>query len=411
MGVRHEFLRILRMTVLHNMKHMNARFVPFAYGFRPFFLAALCYALVALAAWLGIRAVHGLPIPTLPPQLWHAHEMLFGFIVAAIAGFMLTAVPSWTGARGFAGWPLIALTGLWLAGRIAFALTAAVPIELLAGIELLFLPALALLIAPPLLRTRNRNSALLVVLTLLWLADVVFLRATSIGDIELASRTIRVAIDIVLLLITVIGGRIVPAFTGNALRSRRIDAPIRSFAWIEAVVIGSMVAMVIADATLPAARSTAAIIAIVAAVAHAVRMSGWQGYRTAGQPIVWVLHVAYAWLPLGLALKAIHMLFASEWAGQWLHVLTMGAAGTMIVAVISRAALGHTGRPLEVERRTAIAYGLLTAATFARAFGASIMPYEVSVWSAGALWISAFALLLVAYVPVLLRPRVDGRPG
>jgi uncharacterized protein involved in response to NO len=384
--------------------------VPFAYGFRPFFTAALAYAMIALIGWLAIRALHGMPISSLAPQLWHAHEMLFGFIIAAIAGFLLTAVPSWTGTRGFGGWPLMTLTMLWLAGRVAFAISAYVPAEVLATVELLFLPALAALIAPPLVRARNRNTVLLVVLTLLWLADAVFLCAMSLGDMALASQTIRVGIDVVLLLITVVGGRIVPAFTGNALRSSGVAAQIRTSVWLEALVIGAMVAFVIADATIPAERSTAIIVG-VAAIAHALRMSGWQGQRTARQPIVWVLHVAYAWLPVGLALKAIYMLFSPAWAAQWLHVLTMGAAGTMVVAVISRAALGHTGRPLQVDRRTAIAYGLLTAATIARAFGDTGLPYEASVWIAGSLWVSAFALLLATYVPVLLQPRVDGRPG
>jgi uncharacterized protein involved in response to NO len=257
---------------------------------------------------------------------------------------------------------------------------------------------------------RHYNTALLLVLAVLWLVDGTFLWAIGLGDIELASRTVRVGLDLVLLLITVIGGRIVPAFTGNALRNSGVAARIRTSAWVEALVIGSMVALVIADATLPTATSTA-VIAAVAAMAHALRMSGWQGHRTTRQPIVWVLHVAYAWLPLGLALKAVSMLFASPWAAHWLHVLTMGAAGTMIVAVISRAALGHTGRPLQVERRTAIAYGLLVVATLARAFGHALVPYEMSVWIAGAFWVSAFALLLVEYLPVLLLPRVDGRPG
>jgi uncharacterized protein involved in response to NO len=388
----------------------RAGFVPFAYGFRPFFLAALLYALVALAAWLSVRGMHWAPLPTLPPQLWHGHEMLFGFVVAAIAGFLLTAVPSWTGARGFAGWPLIALTALWLAGRVAFAMAAVVPVKVLAVVELAFLPSLAALIALPLLRTRNRNTALLIVLTLLWLADGLFLCASSLGDVELASRSIRVGIDVVLMLITIIGGRIVPAFTGNALRSRGISAPIRSRLGIEAIVIGSMVAMTILDATIPTARSTA-IVAGVAALAHALRMSAWQGHRTGSQPIVWVLHMAYAWLPIGLALKSVYMLSGADWAAQWLHALTMGAAGTMVVAVISRAALGHTGRPLAVRRRTSIAYGLLAAATLVRVFGGSLANYEVAVWTTGALWVTAFALLLADYMPVLLRPRIDGKPG
>jgi uncharacterized protein involved in response to NO len=386
------------------------RLVPFAYGFRPFFLVSLVYAAVAVVAWLVIRDTQALPLPTLPPQMWHAHEMLFGFIGAAIAGFLLTAVPSWTGVRGFAGWPLAILCAIWLAGRVAFASAAHLPIEVLAVIELLFLPCLAAFIAPPILRSLNRNTFVLGVLALLWLADAVYLCAFAQGDSVLATRALYGGIDLVLVLITVIGGRIVPAFTANALRSGGQATAMRSYRWLEPIVIGAMVAMALADVLL-LSRTPVAVLAGIAAIAHAIRLSGWQGRRTFSQPIVWILHAGYAWLPVGLALRAVYLFYGFDWSARWLHALTMGAASTMIVAVITRASLGHTGRMLKVDRSVAVAYGMILVATLVRVFGSVFLPYEVSVWVAGVVWLGAFALLLVRYVPILLLPRVDQRPG
>src|SRR6185312_10494707 len=207
------------------------------YGFRPFFLAAGLSAAVLIPWWAGAVA-WGFPLSTnWPPMLWHGHEMLFGFIVAAIAGFLLTAVPSWTGARGFAGTPLILLAALWLTGRLAFAAAAVLPLTIVAVCELAFIPVLAGLLAPALLRARNRNSPLLLVLVSIWLTDVVFMYALMRDDV-------LVAIDIVLLLVTVIGGRIVPAFTASALRARGLAANLRTSRWADGIVIAAMVALV-----------------------------------------------------------------------------------------------------------------------------------------------------------------------
>jgi uncharacterized protein involved in response to NO len=192
----------------------------FDYGFRPFFLLAGVHALVFVPLWLWIRSHASAPLSTLPPPFWHGHEMLYGFVVAAVAGFLLTAVPSWTGTRGFGGKPLVLLTALWLAGRVAFAVGEGLPIWAIALAELSFLPALACLLAPPLLRARSRNSPMLAVLGALWLIDVAFVVALDRADPLLAQRALHTAINLVLILVTVIGGRIVPAFTGNALRAR-----------------------------------------------------------------------------------------------------------------------------------------------------------------------------------------------
>lgn len=386
--------------------------MPFAYGFRPFFLLAGVYAAFAIAAWLHRYGAGAAPGPAMPPQHWHGHEMIFGFVAAAIAGFMLTAVPSWTGARGFRGLPLIILASLWLIGRVAFTAADRLPFAPLAAAELVFLPAVILVIAPPLLRSINRNTRLLVVLLALWAMDALFLYGIGLENAAASAAALRGALDLVLLLVTVIGGRIVPSFTGNALRQRELAARVRSDPRLEISTVAAMLAYAIADLVSPASR-TAAVIAGVAAVLHAWRLYGWQGLHAVKQPIVGILHVAYAWLPIGLAMKAAYVLGGAAWAAHWQHALGAGAAGTMILAVMTRAALGHTGRPLRVHPLTIAAYGLLTASVIVRVFGATLLPleYRTVIYIAGALWLLAFLLYVAVYAPILVTPRADGRPG
>lgn len=386
--------------------------MPFAYGFRPFFLLTGWFAVFSMGAWLLVFST-GMPLATtLPLPLLHAHEMLFGLVSAAIAGFLLTAVPSWTGSRGFGGLPLVALTFTWLLGRVVFLLPGWAPFLLQALVELAFLPMLAICIAPPLLRSRNRNTPLLGVLLLLWLADAAFMLAMRDGDAGLASRSISATLNGVLLLITVIGGRIVPAFTANALRKRGMEVTMRSRPWLERTVIILMVLMLLADLWTPA-QMVAGWVAALAALAQLLRLSGWNGWRSAGEPIVWILHAAYAWIPLGLLLKAGFMLGGLPWAAYWQHALGAGAAATMILAVMSRATLGHTGRPLKVAPAMTWSYFLLIAAVLVRVLGPVWLPlgYVASIQLAGGLWIAAWLIYAVIYTPILLRPRLDGKPG
>ena len=398
--------------VEQNPRSSPRAFALFAYGFRPFFWAAGLFATLGVIAWLWIYTVGARTLRDLPPQLWHGHEMLYGFVGAAIGGFLLTAVPSWTGARGFAGVPLIALTAVWVAGRLAFASASILPFSVVAVCELAFLPGLAVLIAPPLLRGRNRNTRLLWVLAGLWIADLLFLIALARGEVLLARRTLLVAIDIVLLLTTIIGGRIIPAFTATALRIRGAAANMRGSPWVDAIVIGAMAGVALADACAPWG-TMAGGIAALAAVAQGWRFAGWRSLSTAGEPLVWSLHLAYAWLPVGLTLKAIHLLTGAAWSAQWLHALTIGAASSMILAVMSRAALGHTGRALLASRPIAIAYVLLCLAALVRVFAPSLMAvdYRLTVMVAGALWVAAFGLFMLVYTPILMRSRIDARPG
>jgi uncharacterized protein involved in response to NO len=388
------------------------RFALFEYGFRPFFLLCGLYALIIVPLWLFRFAHASVPFGSLPGVYWHAHEMLFGFIAAAICGFLLTAVPSWTGSPGFAGRPLILMVLLWIAGRAAMAFANEIPFWLAALAELSLLPMLLVLLAPPVLRARNRNLPILGVITLLWIIDATFMRALQTGDVLLAGHAARLGIDLVLMLVVVIGGRIVPAFTGNALRRMGSEVAPVSRGWLEALAIGSVAAIEPCDLIYPDTVA-AGVLAMIAATAHAARLAGWRSFRVRGEPILWVLHVAYAWVPVGLALKAAWLLGDYGFAMKWQHALTFGAFGTMILAVMTRASLGHTGRPLVVTRTIAVAYGLMTLGALLRVFGGAWTPqfYLLALTLSGLAWSAAFLLFVWVYAPILILARLDGRQG
>ena len=385
----------------------------FTYGFRPFFLLSGLAAPVLLAAWIAVLATGSWPDGAVPAPAWHAHEMLFAFVAAAVAGFLLTAVPNWTGTKALSGWPLAGLIGLWLAGRIALLPFAGVPLPVAALVDLAFLPALGVALAGPLVVAgKIRNTAFLALLGVLTAANLLFHLdwlgvlpgGTALGE--------TLAIGVVLMMVAVIGGRIVPAFTRNALRPRGLDGTIVSRPWLEKVTLLSTLLMIPADLALPGG-VVAGLLALVAALAHGLRLAGWQPVKTLDQPILWVLHLGYGWVPAALALKAAHLLGAGVDGSSWVHALTAGAFATMILAVMTRASLGHTGRMLVVTRPTVAAYLLLTVAAVLRVVAPELAGglYRTALEGAGAAWIAAFALYLYVYAPILLGPRADGRPG
>ncbi len=384
----------------------------FAYGFRPFFFFCGLFALLVIPAWLLILLNNAEPLAGLPAQLWHAHEMLFGFTVAAITGFLLSGVPSWTRNRGFGGLPVFTLALVWLAGRAAFSLAPFCGLPLLAVLELAFLPLLIALIAPPIIRERNRNIAMLLVLLALWLTDALFLYALARTDATVASRALLTAMNIVLLLLTIVGGRILPAFTSNALRRANITFNLHRYAWLEALLPAAMIAVIVIDIWQPGP-VLRGWLAFIVATMHVVRLSGWRSLRTGGDPMLWVLHLAYAWLPLGFVLKGTALLGESAWAQYWQHGFGIGAIATMILAVTTRTALGHTGRPLTVSRPIVIAYLLLALAALLRVAGPAVWPdnYSDVLLAAGTSWALAFLIYVAVYGPILATPRVDGKPG
>jgi uncharacterized protein involved in response to NO len=384
----------------------------FAYGFRANFFLAGIAAITLVPVW-AMGFVAGTPVGSgWPPTLWHAHEMLFGFIAIAMAGFMLTAVPSWTGQKGFAGTPLVVLAAVWVAGRLAIASSSWWPAWVPALVDLAFLPFLATLVMIPLLRSKNRNAPLLVVLGALWLTNLAFHIGLIHKDMPFARHALFVGVDIVLVLVTVIGGRIIPAFSTAALRQLGVEDALKSRTALTVASLVLMTGIAVIDVFSLESR-VAGWAAAAAAAVQCIRLLQWRTLKTLRQPIVWVLHLGYAWLPLGLALKAAALLGGYAIAAFWLHALTIGALTTMIVAVMTRAALGHTGRPLVVHPMIVVAYVLLTAAAVLRVFGLSILGLSypwVIIWAAF-FWTAAFALFVGIYTPILWGPRVDGKPG
>lgn len=384
----------------------------FAYGFRPLFLAAGVSAAVLVPWWVA-DVVFGLRPPTdWAPGLWHGHEMLFGFIGAAVGGFLLTAVPSWTGARGFAGMPLMLIASLWLLARVLVAAAAHVPFALVASVDLAYLPALTILVAPPIIRSRNRNLPLLAVLASLWVCNLVFYRSIAHDDPGSARQALIVGIDIMLLLVTIIGGRIVPAFTASALKQAGNPRSMKSWPLVTPLAVASMLGVIFTDLFSPDG-AIAGAVALLAGMAQFLRMAQWGGIHTRRLPMIWVLHVGYLWLPIGLLLKGLLLSTGLLVGAFWLHALTAGALATMIVAVMTRASLGHTGRALRAPRLIPTAYGLLVLAAVIRVFGPALAASEY-LWTIGLAalsWLAAFGLFLWVYTPILWCPRLDGRPG
>ena len=390
------------------------RFVPFGLGFRPFFLLAGLDALWNMSLWLVIYFhPRWWPATAIPALYWHAHEMLFGFVAAAIAGFLLTAVPGWTGEKSYAGWRLGVLVAIWVAGRIAMVPLVSCPTFAVVLIDLAFFPALVLVLSPPLIRARKmRNMPFVVLLTLLFAANCLF-HLGGLSTVAGHEMTSLVAtIDIIQILIVVVGGRIIPAFTRSGFSRHGIAVEIAVSSSLEALAIGTILLVLVVDLVAPQSVLNG-VVALAAAAIQGARLLQWKGHRALRDPLIWVLHLGYAWLVIGLALKGLWLVAAVPFAEKWLHALTVGAFATMILAVMTRASLGHTGRSLIATAPIAAAYLLISLAAVIRVFGPAFAPsaYDTVVLAAGACWICAFTIFLLVYTPVLMRARIDGKPG
>jgi uncharacterized protein involved in response to NO len=382
-----------------------------AYGFRPFFFLAGLSAVLGLGMWLAdLAGVFAIPTAFTPPA-WHAHEMLFGFTVAAIAGFLLTAIPNWTGRLPLQGGPLLALVSLWIAGRLAVAGSAVVGAWAAAAIDLAFLAVLLFAVAREIVAGKNwRNLPILAAIGALLVANgLMHGEALDLG--AFAATGWRLAISIATLLIALIGGRIVPSFTRNWLAKRPGEAMPVPFGRLDRVALGATVVALAAWAALPGTGAAAALAAIAAAL-NAVRLYRWRGYRSLPDPLVLILHVGYAWVPLGLGLLALAQGTNLLPESAAVHALTAGAIGIMTLAVMTRATRGHTGRELRADPGTTAVYVLVTIAAMARiAASMWLEGYNLLIWIAGAAWIAAFGSFLAVYGPMLFRRRIDGRPG
>ena len=398
------------MSSLLQIKHPSAvsaasppGFALWQLGFRPFYLLASVFSALSIGLW-ALQFSGWLGTPYLAGPMWHAHEMLFGFALAVIVGFLFTAGRNWSGRPTPTGVPLMALATLWVAGRVLvltpFGWAAAI-------VNVAFPLAAAIGLAIPFIAARNQRNYFFVALLLMMAAAVLGVHLAQLGVTQLPGWIgIQVALDVVLFIMAVMAGRVVPMFTNAIAGASATKRP-----WLEKAVLGSTLAVLLADLL---QLQSAALVAIagLCAAAHLARWTLWQPWKTLRTPLVWVLHVAYVWIPVHLLLRGLAELGMVS-SSAAVHALTAGAIGGLIIGMMTRTALGHTGRRLVASRSDVMCYLLVLAAALIRVFMPLLMPAQLvhAVLISAALWSAGFALYAVTYWPVLTRVRVDGKPG
>lgn len=379
-----------------------------SYAFRPFFLLNAVFAVVVILLWVAVLTGRG--PATLPANtvLWHGHEMLVGFVLATVAGFVLTAAATWTGREPVNGLPLALLVLAWLAGRCVMLLAGVLPALIVLLVDMVFPVALLGFVAREIIAARSKRNYPIVAITLVFAVLNLVYHLGRIGTIAGGDRlALLLFVHTVLLLISVIGGRVIPNFTANWLRARgHARMPANNALLGQASIFLTLLVGI--AASVASANPITGVIAFAAAALHAVRLIQWRGFATTGEPLMLVLHVAYCWLPIGYALVGCAVFGWFVAPAIALHALTIGAIGTMILAMTTRVSLGHTGRPLIAARTTAVAYVLLTLAVLARIAGPlfTTNAQAAITWSAAG-WVVAFAIFVWVYWPVLAGPRID----
>ncbi|HEX7055429.1 MAG TPA: NnrS family protein [Burkholderiales bacterium] len=374
-------------------------------GFRPFFLLGAVWSAIAVPVWLAAY-FHGYAPSGMPAMLWHAHEMVYGFGLAAVAGFLLTAIPNWTGRLPLAGGRLAVLAGLWLAGRLALLASGTLGPLATMLVDLAFPAVFLAAIGRELIAGRNyRNLPMLGALGLL-LAGSLLAHLQALGLAYTAALGNRLGIATLCSLIALVGGRIVPSFTRNWLaRMKPGQALPASPSRLDLACLALTIAALLVWSLLPDA-PVAFAMAIAGGAAAAVRLARWRGLATLAEPLLAILHLGYAWLAFGLLLVGLNGFYAWLPPSAGLHALTVGAIGTMTLAVMTRASLGHSGRPLHAGAGTSAIYLLVTAAALLRLaapLAGGLFPIVTSL--SGLAWSAAFALFALLYGPLLLRPR------
>ena len=380
------------------------RFALWDLGFRPFYLLASVFAALSIPLWaLQFSGILGHAY--LAGPLWHAHEMVFGFTLAVIVGFLFTAGRNWTNQPTPTGWTLAALAGVWVAGRVLVLTPFA---GAAAAVNIAFPLAAAVALAIPFVKSGSRRNYFFVGLLVMLSAAgaVVHLSQLRIVDLP-AWAGIQLALDAILFILAVMGGRVIPMFTNNgvpgAAASRR---PV-----VEKAALGLVLALMAADAVGLEGGALAAL-AAAGCAAHAWRWALWQPWRTVRVPLVWVLHLAYLWVPIHLALRGLAE-FGMVAPSAATHALTVGAVGGLIIGMMTRTARGHTARPLRADRCDTSCYALVLLSALVRIGLPLVAPAQTvaAVLASAALWSAGFGLYAVRYWPVLSRPRLDGRPG
>ena len=381
--------------------------VIFALGFRPFFLLAGWLAILLMAFWVPVF-VGGVASDIYYAQIdWHSHEMIFGYTVAVIAGFLLTAVRNWTNTPTPSGLPLAGMGALWLIARILPILVAIFPRWLIAAADLAFLPTFAIGIAVPLLKNNEKqNLIFLPLLAVLWSADLL-VHADVLGLApNLARKGVFLGLDVIILVIVIMGGRVIPFFTERAL-----SVLLKRWRIVEWLSPLSVILFLVAELFRPDS-VTSASLAALAACANGARLAGWYTPRYWRVPLLWVLHLGYGWIILGFYLKAGTALGLVP-PQFTIHAFTVGGIGVLTLGMMARVSLGHTGRPLKVGAAMTSAFVLINLAAVGRGLLPPFFPQFFSqlIVASGVFWIAAFTIFIIVYTPILIQPRVDGRPG
>lgn len=375
----------------------------YSHGFRSFFMFAGVWAWLAMLVWVLFLSI-GHAIPSRMEGVdWHMHEMVFGYSSAVIAGFLLTAVPNWTGRMPIIGWPTAALSGLWLLGRAAIFFSAHLPPLIAPVIDSSFLIVLAVVLAREIMAGKNwRNMKVLVVLSVLALANILFHVEVAMGG-AFGGYGIRLGVGTVIFLISLIGGRVIPSFTRNWMARRgpgRLPVPFNRFDKVVLAVTGLTLLVWVAFPDAVALR----ILALLAGIFHLVRLWRWVGWRSFAEPLVLVLHVAYFFIPLGFVMLSLGD--ALPWTARVPHAWVAGAVGMVTLAMMTRASLGHSGRPLAATWRISMIYILVALAALTRIV-AELLPWDDTLLIAsGVTWIAGFAWYTVVYFPILTKPRL-----
>lgn len=373
--------------------------VLFSHGFRIFFLMAGIWAALAMTLWVVFLAT-GTQIPSrMIGADWHTHEMVFGYSSAVIAGFLLTAVPNWTGRLPVLGWPVVGLSGIWLAGRVAIFLSEWLPPLVAPLIDTAFLVVLAAVLAREIIAGKNwRNLKVLGVVALLAISNGIF-HFESLNGSAVGGYGIRMGVGTIVFLIILIGGRVIPSFTRNWLARQapgRLPAPVNHF---DTFAIGIAVATILAWVITPNFVGVR-ILGALAAVAHIVRLARWAGWRTLTEPLVTILHIGYAFVPVGFALLA----FGDS--TQIPHAWTAGVIGVVTLAMMTRVSLGHSGRPIASTNAIKALYGAIILAAVLRILAEFLPDQTYLLYASATMWIAAFTSFAIVYYPILAKPRI-----
>ena len=379
-------------------------------GFRIFFPAAASFSIIALITWVGVLSQTWRFEPYGGAYWWHAHEMLFGFVTAAIAGFLLTAVQSWTGLPGLKGSRLLLLLTLWLSARLLFFFNIGSDSWWPSIIDIAFLPTTAVLLALPIIRAgKYRNLLFIPILLLMSLSNLSMHAAIHTHDPAWLPIGSHAMLMLVTMLMCILGGRVFPMFTANGTQTKKV-LPLPKLEMLSLSIMAIIVIIFVFAITLP--KPVMAGLFLIAALAHFFRWLRWRFWITLKTPLVWSLHIAYLCIPLGLLLFSFYYMGFLPSFSLALHTITVGAMGSMILAMMSRVSLGHTGQMLRSSPLITSAFFLMLLALLFRTLGTIIggdnMPALII---SAVLWCGAYGLFLIRYLPLLTRAREDGRPG